>query len=56
MQFFLLHHRHEPHECAAAFAAWQGFDSPLTHDRLEATIARRLTIAEYRRETETQSR
>jgi hypothetical protein len=31
MPFFLLHHRHEPHECAAAFAAWQGFDSPLRH-------------------------
>jgi hypothetical protein len=29
MAFFLLHHRHAPHECAAAFAAWQGFDSPL---------------------------
>ena len=31
MQSFVLHHRHEPHECAAAFAAWQGFDSPLRH-------------------------
>jgi hypothetical protein len=29
--FFVLHHRHEPQECAAAFAAWQGFDSPLRH-------------------------
>jgi hypothetical protein len=28
---FLLHHQHEPHECAAAFAAWKGFDSPLRH-------------------------
>jgi hypothetical protein len=26
---FLLSHRHTPGECAAAFAAWQGFDSPL---------------------------
>lgn len=26
---FLLHHQHEPHECATAFAAWKGFDSPL---------------------------
>ena len=26
---FLLHHQHGPAECAAAFAAWQGFDSPL---------------------------
>jgi hypothetical protein len=31
MPFFLLHHRHEPAECAASFAAWQGFDSPLRH-------------------------
>jgi hypothetical protein len=26
---FLLRHHHSPGECAAAFAAWQGFDSPL---------------------------
>jgi hypothetical protein len=31
MPFFLLHHRHDPAECAAAFAAWKGFDSPLRH-------------------------
>lgn len=31
MPFFLLHHQHEPHECPAAFAAWQGFESPLRH-------------------------
>jgi hypothetical protein len=31
MPAFLLDHRHEPYECAAAFAAWQGFDSPLRH-------------------------
>ena len=31
MASFLLNHRHEPHECDAAFAAWQGFDSPLRH-------------------------
>jgi hypothetical protein len=31
MPFFLLQHRHEAQECAAAFAAWQGFDSPLRH-------------------------
>jgi hypothetical protein len=37
MQLFLLHHRHEPHECAAAFAAWQGFDSPLRHGRVPST-------------------
>jgi hypothetical protein len=31
MASFLLHHQHEPHECAAAFAAWKGFPSPLRH-------------------------
>ena len=31
MPSFLLQHRHAPTECAAAFAAWQGFDSPLRH-------------------------
>jgi hypothetical protein len=29
MSRFLLHHRHEPSECPAAFAAWSGFASPL---------------------------
>jgi hypothetical protein len=29
MPLFVLHHHHAPAECAAAFAAWQGFDSPL---------------------------
>jgi hypothetical protein len=29
MPMFLLHHQHAPAECAASFAAWQGFDSPL---------------------------
>jgi hypothetical protein len=37
MPFFLLHHRHQPHECAAAFAAWQGFDSPLRHGRVPSS-------------------
>jgi hypothetical protein len=36
MQRFLIHHRHDAHECAAAFAAWKGFASPL---RRETTIA-----------------
>jgi hypothetical protein len=31
MPFYLLQHRHEPFECAAAFAAWTGFTSPLRH-------------------------
>jgi hypothetical protein len=29
MPQYLLHHRHEPRECPAAFAAWKGFSSPL---------------------------
>jgi hypothetical protein len=29
MPLFLLHHQHTPAECAVAFAAWLGFDSPL---------------------------
>jgi hypothetical protein len=31
MAFFLLHHRHLPHECAASYAAWNGYESPLRH-------------------------
>ena len=37
MPTFLLHHRHDPDECAAAFAAWQGFDSPLRHRPASST-------------------
>jgi hypothetical protein len=29
MPVFLLQHEHEARECAAAFAAWAGFESPL---------------------------
>lgn len=29
MGLYLLHHRHQPAECATTFAAWKGFDSPL---------------------------
>jgi hypothetical protein len=34
---FLLHHQHEAGECAAAFAAWAGFSSPLRHRQAAAT-------------------
>jgi hypothetical protein len=37
MPTFLLHHQHEPHECAAAFAAWEGFASPLRHGHVAST-------------------
>lgn len=37
MPIFLLHHEHEPRECAAAFAAWGGFESPLRHRTVESS-------------------
>jgi hypothetical protein len=37
MPFFLLQHRHTPAECAAAFAAWTGFQSPLRHGSAAST-------------------
>ena len=29
MPRFLIHHRHEPHECGVVFAAFRGHDTPL---------------------------
>ena len=37
MRTFVLHHRHEPHECDAVFAAWAGFQSPLRHGLVSST-------------------
>ena len=37
MPVFLLHHQHAPGDCAAAFAAWSGFDSPLRHRQAAST-------------------
>jgi hypothetical protein len=37
MPFYLLHHQHDAGECAAAFAAWTGFSSPLRHRHAAAT-------------------
>jgi hypothetical protein len=31
MPRFVVHHRHEPHQCGIAFAAFKGHDSPLRH-------------------------
>ena len=31
MPRFVLHHRHDAHECPSAYAAWKGFSSPLRH-------------------------
>jgi hypothetical protein len=36
MARYLLHHRHDPHECGVVFAAFKGHDSPLRH---KATLA-----------------
>ena len=41
MPLFLLHHRHVPAECAAAFAAWTGFESPLRHESAASTCLTR---------------
>jgi hypothetical protein len=37
MASFLLHHHHEPGDCAAAFAAWAGFESPLRRGQAAST-------------------
>jgi hypothetical protein len=37
MPVFLLHHQHEPGDCAAAFAAWTGFDNPLRRRSVAST-------------------
>ena len=36
MPCFLIHHRHEPHECGVVFASFRGHESPLRH---RATLA-----------------
>lgn len=36
MACYLLHHRHEPHECGVVFASFKGHESPLRH---RATVA-----------------
>jgi hypothetical protein len=40
MARYLLHHRHQPHECGIAFASFKGDPSPLRHT---ATVASCLT-------------
>ena len=37
MPVYLLHHEHEPRDCAVAFAAWLGFDSPLRRHPVPST-------------------
>ena len=31
MARYLLHHRHEPHDCGVVFASFKGHQSPLRH-------------------------
>ena len=37
MALFVLHHTHDADDCAAAFAAWSGFESPLRHRPASST-------------------
>jgi hypothetical protein len=37
MTRYLLHHRHEPHECGVVFASFKGLQSPLRHRPTLAT-------------------
>jgi hypothetical protein len=37
MSTFLLQHRHDAGDCAASFAAWFGFTSPLRHQPAAST-------------------
>ena len=39
MPRFLIHHRHEPHECGVAFAAFKGHESALRHRAALASCA-----------------
>jgi hypothetical protein len=31
MPRYVLHHRHQPHECGVVFASFRGHESPLRH-------------------------
>jgi hypothetical protein len=44
MAVYLLEHRHDPVDCAAAFAAWKGVESPLR----ETTALCSCPIGEHR--------
>lgn len=39
MPRYLLVHTHQPDECAIAFAAWRGFESPLRHELATASCS-----------------
>jgi hypothetical protein len=37
---YILHHRHDAADCAASYAAWKGFPSPLRrHTALSSCVA-----------------
>jgi hypothetical protein len=39
MPRFVLFHEHRPHECRTAYAAWNGFTSPLRRRPAQASCA-----------------
>ena len=39
MPRYLLAHTHEPTDCAVAFAAWRGYESPLRHELAPASCS-----------------
>ena len=39
MPRFILSHHHGPAECRIAYAAWNGFDSPLRHQDAPSSCA-----------------
>jgi hypothetical protein len=39
MPRYLLHHRHEAHECGVVFASFRGHESPLRHQPTLASCA-----------------
>jgi hypothetical protein len=42
---YVLVHAHPPHECGPAYAAWIGFDSPLSGAAARATCGRARSTA-----------
>ncbi|HWF74666.1 MAG TPA: hypothetical protein VG186_15055 [Solirubrobacteraceae bacterium] len=45
MKSYVLIHEHAPAECTVAYAAWNGFDSPLRGRPVPSTCARHLAPA-----------
>lgn len=43
LKTFVLIHQHTPAECTIAYAAWNGFDSPLRGRTVQSTCARHVS-------------